>query len=185
MNSLRNQFRRFGLPSRRLRTSYIKSGARSKGNSRSITVQNKADEIRNDYAVSQGKGNGYSQTKGGNAAFRKKTFNIGGKITITEKTEGVSGEGSYNKNENAAKSKTRSVTYYASAQDRCGAGGSYGGSHGGRGSYRSRKSGKCRKDNTCKEFHFGASLATPELGASLATPEPTAQGAEVAASPTL
>jgi hypothetical protein len=144
VGKIRNQFKRFGLPGRRLRTSYITSGTRSKGQNKSYTVQTKPDEIRTDYSVTQGKGNGYSQTSGGNAAIKKKVFNIDGKITITEKTSGVSGEGSYNKNENAAKSKTKSVTYYDSAK-KC---------------KKVCKGGK-HSDDSCDDYHFGASRSTP------------------------
>lgn len=114
--SFENEFTKYKLPHRKIGTSNTVTSSRGRASNQSRTVQCKPDEIRSDHSVTLGKGNGFSHTRGSNAALKRKIFRIGGKITITESSEGCSGEGSINKNGNAATSQTNSVTYYKSAK---------------------------------------------------------------------
>lgn len=164
-----NNFRRYRLPRRNIGTSYSVTGAKSVGHNHSYNVESRPDRIRKDYGVSAGVGNGYSATRAGNAAKKKKTFNINGKIVITESSEGVSGEKSYNCNENAAKNKSKNVSYFKSA---CG-----------------HRHGKC--DNSCTSSSESDSSSCkgfkdwkckPTIGAS-ASAQPVAAEAEVSNTP--
>lgn len=154
VDNIKNAFKRFGLRNRRLGTSYTTTGSRSRANNRSTTVECKPDQTKTDYSVTSGKGNGYSLSNGSNASIKRKVFNIDGEIKITERSQGGAREGTYNRNENAAKSKTKSKTYFKSAK---GCKKFKWGKKGRRGDH---------SDSSCSDsdsdHHIGASQSTPD-----------------------